>query len=258
MVRDDEGVRGRDARPAGSQAVVRALRVLGCFRDHGPELGATDIARLLDLRTSTAHRLARTLVAEGFLEQDRATSRYRLGAAVVELGRALYRHRGLYRVEPLMRTLAEATGTSPGLAIRSGDRAVVVAGEAVEPESGIGVYIPLHASAMGKVLLAWDRDFAPEDLGALEALTETTITDPDRLVRVLERVREDGYAFNDGEITPLKRTVAVPLTDEAGEVRMALALRADAESLPVERVPELAAVAREFAPAFQRLLLRTS
>lgn len=245
-----------DSRPPGSQAVVRALRVLHCFRDHGPELGATDIARLLDLRTSTAHRLARTLVAEGFLEQDAATSRYRLGAAVAELGRALYRHRGLYRVEPLMASLAEATGTSPGLAIRSGERAVVVAGEAVDPESGISVYIPLHASAMGKVLLAWDTAFDVAHLGELAALTANTITDPARLADALARVRADGYATNDREITLRKRTVAVPLVDGVGQVRMALALRADAESVPPERFAELAEVAKEFAPAFQRLLLR--
>ncbi|MFY7069321.1 IclR family transcriptional regulator [Nocardiopsis changdeensis] len=243
-----------ESRPAGSQAVVRALRVLHCFRDHGPELGATDIARLLDLRTSTAHRLARTLVSEGFLEQDAATSRYRLGAAVAELGRALYRHRGLYRIEPLMESLAEATGTSPGLAVRSGSRAVVIAGEAVDPESGLSVYIPLHASAMGKVLMAWDTSVDPSRL-ELERLTANTITDPDRLRAVLEEVRARGYAVNDREITDRKRTVAVPLTDAAGRVRMALALRADAEDLPVERFPELARIAREFAPAFQRLLL---
>jgi DNA-binding IclR family transcriptional regulator len=244
-----------DPRPAGSQAVVRALRVLHCFRDHGPELGATDIARLLDLRTSTAHRLARTLVAEGFLEQDAVSSRYRLGAAVAELGRALYRHRGLYLVEPLMESLAQATGTMPGLAIRSGERAVVIAGEAVDPESGIGVYIPLHASAMGKVLVAWDPGFDPLRLDGLPELTSATITDPERLADELARVRADGYAVNDRELTTRKRTVAVPLVDPAGQVRMALALRADADGLPVERLPELAEVAKEFAPVFQRLLL---
>ncbi|MGW9351160.1 DNA-binding transcriptional regulator, IclR family [Nocardiopsis flavescens] len=243
-----------ESRPAGSQAVVRALRVLHCFRDHGPELGATDIARLLDLRTSTAHRLARTLVSEGFLEQDAATSRYRLGAAVAELGRALYRHRGLYRIEPLMESLAEATGTRPGLAIRSGSRAVVIAGEAVDPEAGLSLYIPLHASAMGKVLLAWDPAADPSRL-ELEPLTAGTITDPDRLRAELERVRARGYAVNDGEFAEHKRTVAVPLVDAVGQVRMALALRADAAELPVERFPELARTAQDFAPAFQRLLL---
>ncbi len=247
-----------DSRPTGSQAVVRALRVLHCFRDHGPELGATDIARLLDLRTSTAHRLARTLVAEGFLEQDAVSSRYRLGAAVAELGRALYRHRGLYLVEPLMESLAQATGTMPGLAIRSGERAVVVAGEAVDPESGISVYIPLHASAMGKVLVAWDPAFDLGQLGELAALTGNTIIDAGSLADELARVRANGYAVNDRELSTRKRTVAVPLVDGVGQVRMALALRADAEELPVERLPELAAVAKEFAPVFQRLLLSAS
>ncbi|GLU45703.1 IclR family transcriptional regulator [Nocardiopsis ansamitocini] len=245
-----------DAPPSGAQAVVRALRVLHCFRDHGPELGATDIARLLDLRTSTAYRLARTLVGEGFLERDPGSSRYRLGASVAELGQVLYRHRGLYRAEPLIESLAAVTGTSPGLAIRSGRSAIVVVGEVADPEAGVGVHIPLHASAMGKVLLAWNPDFEAAELGELVALTRRTITDPHRLEAELVRVRDCGYAVNDEELMAGKRTVAVPLADEFGQVQMALALRADATALPRERVAEVAEIGREYAPAFQRVLLR--
>lgn len=245
-----------ESRPAGAQAVVRALRVLHCFRDHGPELGATDIARILDLRTSTAHRLVRTLAAEGFLEQAPGTARYRLGASVAELGQVLYRQRGLHQAEPLLASLAEVTRTSPGLAVHSGRRAVVVVGGPADPESGLGVSIPLHASAMGKVLVAWNPDFDVADLGELPALTPRTITDPRRLRAELERVRERGYALNDEELALGKRTVAVPLADEYGQVQMALALRADTEGLPLERVPELAEIGREYALAFQRVLLR--
>ena len=62
----------------GAQAVTRALSVLARFRGGTPDLGVSDIARMLDLTTSTTHRLVRTLVNAGFLERDPRTSRYRL------------------------------------------------------------------------------------------------------------------------------------------------------------------------------------
>lgn len=71
--------------PGGAQAVQRALDVLHCFHDNGPDLSASELARRLELPVSTAHRLARTLLGAGFLEQDARTSRYRLGPAVTEL-----------------------------------------------------------------------------------------------------------------------------------------------------------------------------
>lgn len=80
--------------PAGAQAVRRALDVLHCFHDNGPDLSASDLARRLGLSTSTAHRLARTLLGAGFLEQDARTARYRLGPAMTELGRLSYHQRG--------------------------------------------------------------------------------------------------------------------------------------------------------------------
>lgn len=86
--------------PGGAQAVRRALDVLHCFHDNGPDLGASDLARRLGLSASTAHRLARTLLGAGFLEQDARTSRYRLGPAVTELGRLSYHQRGLHLAAP--------------------------------------------------------------------------------------------------------------------------------------------------------------
>jgi IclR family transcriptional regulator, acetate operon repressor len=73
-----------DKETGGAQAVTRALAVLACFRDGSPDLGVSDIARALELKPSTAHRLVRTLLRAGFLEQNTDTSRYRLGNALAE------------------------------------------------------------------------------------------------------------------------------------------------------------------------------
>ncbi|MFF2502266.1 IclR family transcriptional regulator [Streptomyces sp. NPDC058067] len=241
--------------PGGAQAVQRALDVLHCFHDNGPDLSASDLARRLALPVSTAHRLARTLLGAGFLEQDVRTSRYRLGPAVTELGRLSYHQRGLHLAAPELADLAERTGATVDLALRSGPHAVIVAGGSVTPK--VGLRRPLHSTALGKVLLAWAR---PEEadlasLPPLRAFTERTIVEPAALAAELEHVRRDGHALNDGESARGVRTLAVPVLDRAGHARFALAVRATPELITDERADRFLDRAKVCARALEVLLL---
>ncbi|MFD7977247.1 IclR family transcriptional regulator [Streptomyces sp. NPDC059071] len=221
--------------PAGAQAVRRALDVLHCFHDNGPDPTASDLARRLGLSTSTAHRLARTLLAAGFLEQDARTARYRLGPAVTELGRLSYHQRGLHLAAPELRDLAERTGTTAALALRSGAHAVIVAGGTVTPKAGLRR--PLRSTAPGRVLLAWPGDGEPAPPDGESAL-----------------VREHGHALDDdpgrGE-----RTLAVPVLDRSDRARFALAVRAAPPALSGTRLDRLLPQVRACARALEVLLL---
>ncbi|MFF5637621.1 IclR family transcriptional regulator [Streptomyces sp. NPDC012825] len=241
--------------PAGAQAVRRALDVLHCFHDNGPDLSASDLARRLGLSTSTAHRLARTLLGAGFLEQDAGTARYRLGPAMTELGRLSYHQRGLHLAAPELSDLAERTGATADLALRSGPHVVVVAGGSVTPKAGLRR--PLHSTAPGKVLLAWPRagGVGPRSLPPLYASTERTAVEPAVLAAELERVREAGYALDDGESAHGVRTVAVPVLERAGHARFALALRGAPALITDERLDRYLAQARATARALEVLLL---
>ncbi|MFF0967108.1 IclR family transcriptional regulator [Streptomyces sp. NPDC003703] len=241
--------------PSGAQAVRRALDLLHCFHDNGPDLSASDLARRLELPMSTAHRLARTLLAADFLEQDFRTSRYRLGPAVTELGRLSYHQRGLHLAAPELADLAERTGATADLALRSGPYAVIVAGGSVTPK--VGLRRPLHSTALGKVLLAWPRPGDP-DLGSLpplHAFTERTIVERDALRAELGRVREDGHALNDGESAQGVRTLAVPVLDRAGHARFALAVRGTPELITAAALPRFLERALSCARALEVLLL---
>ncbi|MFF4078079.1 IclR family transcriptional regulator [Streptomyces sp. NPDC001777] len=241
--------------PGGAQAVRRALDVLHCFHDNGPDLSASDLARRLGLSASTAHRLARTLLGAGFLEQDARTSRYRLGPAVTELGRLSYHQRGLHLAAPELSDLAERTGATADLALRSGPHAVIVAGGSVTPK--VGLRRPLHSTALGKVLLAWARpgEGGPFSLPALPAFTDRTIVEPAVLEAELAKVRADSHALNDGESAHGVRTLAVPVLDGAGYARFALAVRATPSVITDERIDWFLAQARSCARALEVLLL---
>ncbi|MFB6817237.1 IclR family transcriptional regulator [Streptomyces sp. NPDC056347] len=241
--------------PGGAQAVRRALDVLHCFHDNGPDLGASDLARRLGLSGSTAHRLARTLLDAGFLEQDARTSRYRLGPAVTELGRLSYHQRGLHLAAPELADLAARTGATADLALRSGPHAVIVAGGSVTPRTGLRR--PLHSTALGKVLLAWARpgEGGPASLPPLPAFTDRTIVEPAALEAELARVRSQGHAVNDGESAYGVRTLAVPVLDAAGHARFALALRATPAVITHEHAEWFLDRARSCARALEVLLL---
>ncbi|MFF8837177.1 IclR family transcriptional regulator [Streptomyces sp. NPDC015130] len=245
--------------PAGAQAVRRALDVLHCFHDNGPDLSASDLARRLGLATSTAHRLARTLLGAGFLEQDARTARYRLGPAMTELGRLAYHQRGLHLATPELADLAERTGATADLALRSGPHVVIVAGGPVTPK--VGLRRPLHSTALGKVLLAWPRsgEDGPRALSASlpapAAVADRFFVEPPALAVELARVRETGYALGDGESGHGVRTVAVPVLERAGHARFALAVRAAPESITDARLGWYLAQARECARALEVLLL---
>lgn len=242
----------------GAQAAHRMLALLQNFADSPQDLAASDLARRTGLTLSTAHRLLKVLTSSGFLEQDPGTARYRLGPSLAELGRLAYHRRGLHRAEPELADLAARTGATADLAVRVGGHAVILAGGSLDREGGRGLRRPLHSTALGKVLLAWDPAGAGRaDLSglALEALTSRTITDPQALREELDRVRAAGFALNEGESASGVRTVAVPVLDAAGQARFALALRSSPEAMASSRLGWFAEQAAACATALEVVLI---
>ncbi|GFG50943.1 IclR family transcriptional regulator [Mycolicibacterium agri] len=235
----------RNEQVAGTQTIARALSVLAVLRDADDDVGVIELARALDLRASTAHRILRALVAAGYVVQNTQTERYRLGPAAVLLGRAAEHTLGFDQATPLLEQLAEATGESVNLVVRDGDEGLVVLRvESKHPLrfiQPVGARIPLYCTSTGKVLLAFAGDLHEEvaRLGELNRLTPTTITSPRDLLRELEAIRERGYSVNRGERIPGVYGVAAPVLTAGGVATTALAVQGPETRIPDERVPEL-------------------
>ena len=246
-------------RGGGAQAINRALSVLACFRDGPQDLGISEIARKLGLTASTVHRLVRTLLDAGFIEQDLDTSRYRLGNALADYGQIVYRQRRIHLAEPYIRRLSRTTGDNVALAVRHGSDALLLSSSRPEKTAGgvTGHRIPLHATALGKVLLAW----APAEeadltiIGPLTPSTGRTITDVATLREELEQTRSIGYAISDEELNPGFRTVAVPILDDAGHSVFALAVRGRVARITDERIPDIVERSRDIAELIGKALL---
>lgn len=242
---------------AGLQTVGRALDVLGCFRGD-VELGVTEIARIQQLPMSTTHRLLRTLVASEFVEQDPRTGRYRLGVALAEYGQLSYRRHRLYLAEPLMEQLAVETGTAISIARRYGNDVVNLAFTRWRESQGHNlseVRFPIHASALGKAILAWSETDAPE----MEALrfdrgTDRTPQNAVELEAELEHARRVGYTMNDEQTEWGIRIIGLPVLDSSGRARYALGVRGTTSLMIPQRVPFLADLARVTAARIAEVL----
>ncbi|WP_460718420.1 IclR family transcriptional regulator [Nocardia heshunensis] len=231
----------------GVQTVARALSVLDCFRD-GEWRGVSEVARQQGLAVSTTHRLLTALVQAGFLDKQEDSGRYRMGGALAEYGQIAYRQHRIYLAEPALEQLAATTGASASLASRHSIHAVLLATSRWRDTDGHrlqGVRLPLHASALGKTLLAWN-DATDAELEALpyDEGTDRSVSTPAELRRELTITRERGYAYNDEELDPGFRTLAVPILTPDSPVRFALGLRGPTTLMVPERLPFLVDLAR--------------
>lgn len=222
-------------------SVANALRLIKAFSDEEYEIGISGLAKRLGLAKSTVHRLASTLLEEGMLEQN-GEGKYRLGLALFEVG-ALVRRRMDFTAEarPYLRALMAKTGETVHLAVL--DRGSVLyiitheSRQAIRMGGHVGTRAPVHSTAVGKALLAFQAAEVVDRIVArgLPATTPNTITDARALRRELAAVRTRGYAVDDEESELGLRSIAAPIKNDAGGVVASISIAG-----PVHRVAKRA------------------
>ena len=219
---------------ATSQSLERGLAILSAFATGRQLLGISGLARELGLSRSTVHRYVVTLAVLGYLEQDLATRRYRLGPRVLDLGFAAVSSMPLRELAaPHLQRLSDETGHTVNMAIL--DRTDILyiercrsAGRGQrEIDLHVGSRLPAYGTSMGKVLLAFlpdDERAALVERSDLSKRGPNTLTSRTALVSELRRVRETGVAVNNEELAFGLRSIAVPVRDKSGEVVAAINL----------------------------------
>jgi len=233
-------------RRTGSQSVERALAVLAAVAEVDGDVGVTDVASRTGLSVSTAHRLLRAMVDAGFVAQEPVTERYHLGSTLVAIGRRAEARLGFDRMLPRLEALAARTGESVNLGTRVGDELLIVlhvaSSHPLRFDQPVGSRVPVHASAMGKALLAAAPDpaRAVAALGRLRPLTGATLTTPEGLLRDVDTARRRGWAINDGERDPGVRTIGAAVRGPDGDAIAAIAVQGPAVRMSDDRLAELA------------------
>jgi len=236
----------------GTQAIDRAARLLvAVVESEGPRtLG--ELATATALPKSTASRLVGALERQGLVQRADA-GRLEPGPVLVRYAR---RDAGLDLAAlagPPLRALAERTGETVNLAVPASwgpeQLAQVESSYLLGATNWVGRRVPHHASAQGKVFLAFGA--AILDGAPLVRLTSRTVVDPARLADELAQVRQRGYATTVGELEPGLVAVAAGVRDRAGAVVASVAVSGPSTRLgreERERIGEdLLAVADELS-----------
>ncbi|HET7764119.1 MAG TPA: IclR family transcriptional regulator [Burkholderiales bacterium] len=222
---------GRTRKRTRLSSVANSLRLIKAFSEDRYEIGISELAKRLGLAKSTVHRLASTLLDQGMLEQNAGDGKYRLGLTLFELG-ALVRRKMDFTAEarPFLRTLLEKTGETVHLGILDHDSVLYVISleskQALRMGSKVGTRVPVHATAVGKALLAFQTE---EEVGrivsrGLPASTPNTLVDGKALQRELALVRTRNYAIDDEESEVGLRSIAAPIRNDAGNVIAAISI----------------------------------
>ncbi|HEY6932631.1 MAG TPA: IclR family transcriptional regulator [Marmoricola sp.] len=212
----------------GATVTSRALALLGAFDQEHRSLTLSEMAARAGLAVPTAHRLVGELVEFGALAR-RPDGAYVIGRRIWDLGLLAPAQTGLRQVaEPFLHDIYGATLATVHLAVRDGTEVLYLdrlAGHASVPVlSTVGSRLPLHATGVGKVLLAHAPEEVQEQvLASLERVTAYTITQPGRLRVQLAAVRRQGYATTVEEMSLGACSVGVPITRD-GRVVAALGI----------------------------------
>lgn len=248
--------------PGAVQAVERAAAILRVLADSPEPLGVGQVARALDLPKPTAHGLIRTLYDVGFVGQDPSTSRYFqsgvIAAPPVAHTASSVRAQSLNYAD----SLAARSSETVHVAVLDGAEAVIAhhvfGPNASRDTVDVDARWPTHASALGKVLLAFRPAAADAVLAEpLSSITHRTVRTATQLRRQLAAVRTSGWACDVGELWIDDAAIAAPIRARGGLVIAAIGVTGpidrlcDTQLAPRRRlVTEVARVARSISANF--------
>lgn len=215
------------------QSVQRAIDILNCIAGARRGLTLKEISARLDLNENTVRGLAQTLQANGFLSKNPANAAYSLGYDLYVKGQMVYEAQLQQIIGAAygeLEAIAEQFNVSTCLQVSFHNSIYTV--ETVEAPRSHYAYVPrtnmdlpLHASASGKLMLA----YMPVDQRKkllpgleLEAVTEHTITDPEAFAREMDGICHRGYSMERGELSDGFSCVAAPFFNPDGSLRGSL------------------------------------
>ena len=208
--------------------LAKGLAVIRTFTRDRASLSLSEIARSAAMPPATARRCLLTLEELGYV--GRYGREFVLRPKVLELGATYLESMNIERLtETHLEELARQTGDSAALCVLDDAEVVYVARTSVRTllrlEAHVGSRFPAHATSTGRVLLA---GLSPErlkqyfDVAKLEALTDRTVTDAQKLRQLIEDCRRSGYAAVEDELAYGVIALAVPVFDQHGRVVAAL------------------------------------
>ena len=235
------------------KSLHKALEILNCFVGKD-SLGVTEISERFGLCKSNVHNILYTFRQMGYLEQNEATGKYRLGMQIFVLCKGLSDSFPIARIAlPYMQELSDRAGERVYLGIPCGWEVFYL--DSTYPYQSpnlirrvLGMKTPMHCTGLGKAILS----NMPEEqrnqfleTQKLTAFTDATITGKEELRRELKSTRLRGYAIDHMEHEFGIKCIALPIFDKDRNIYASMSVSGLASHFTEEKMREWAAWGRE-------------
>jgi DNA-binding IclR family transcriptional regulator len=235
--------------PDGAPSLSRALDVLETFLMHGPEIGVTRLASLLNMNKAALQRLLSTLEARGYVQRSASTHKYSLGVRLFELGAHFQNQLDIRRAAlPELASMVNDTGQAGFLCVRDHDQALCL--ERIEGRHFVRIFAlrlgerqPLHCGAAPRALLSGlsnDDILAYAARTGLPRYTPQTLVTAQQLLNDADNTRTHGYVVSNEDVSPGIGAVGAPVLDYTDKVVASISLSGIAATYTPERIAELA------------------
>lgn len=219
----------------------RVLDILELFATEKEAMNLMEISRKLGLPTSSTYKILQNLLNRGYLETDKNEKMFRIGYKILEIATSYVQNTDLIsEFHHIAQKIVDHINEAVFLSIRNGDKILYVAekqsSHPVRFVSHMGMKLPLHSTAMGKILLSNLNNnelktlYPNKEMGRM---TENTISDLDQLIEQLDVIRQEGIAYSDGEAVQGVRCVAAAIRNAKGEAVAAMSI-----SIPLSRISD--------------------
>ena len=245
----------------GDTPTMRLFALLEVIAAKDQRYALQDLVEETGLPKPTLHRMLQQLESAGLLRREGDSRLYGVGTRLRRLAENLLlndSHHGARHA--VLRHLVEEIGESCNLTALSGSEVVYL--DRVETAAPLRFYlhpgsrVPVHCSASGKVFLAQMTPAQRRRLLAnapLEAYTPKTLTDFEQIEREVQRVRKDGFAFDDEEFLPGLLCIAALVPNESGPSNLCVAVQAPVMRLGMDKAKQLLPALQRAAQALARI-----
>lgn len=240
------------ADPRKSQSLMKAFDILEAMAARHRPMGVTEIAKALDMNKATVHRILRTLADRGYVRQLEPSGAYALGLQLLALGNEVLDSLDIINAaRPIMQELSDLSGETVFLYIY--DRGTVTLVHSVESAQAVraslkaGRNVPIHATAAGKVFLAFNDGevLAKLEQSKLKRFTDRTLRSVQELRQQLDQIRSTDIAFDHGEYLHEVWCISTPIRNHRHQVVAALSLAGPEHRIETSRRPYLVDLVRQ-------------
>jgi IclR family transcriptional regulator, KDG regulon repressor len=229
-----------------STTTLKALAILEVVAASGQSISISEVAEKVHVDRSTAYRMLSTLQVAGYIIQDETTKRFKLSYKVISLSRNLMIDNEVSSLfHRTMIAITDATQETVGLSVLDGLQTVLVqqvrGTQRVNVAFQVGDRSELHCTSIGKLLIAYQDPPYVEKVIAngLVKHAVNTHTDPKEFRIELQRIRSQGYSFDNQELADDMRCVAVPIFESGGRVTRGFSISGPATRFTLDKLEEL-------------------